>query len=113
MARPPYVPTDAERNRVLQYAGFGLTQEQICTLVINPQTGEPISKPTLEKAFRNELDMGAAKLNAAVAQSLYKQATGTGSQSVTAAIFWAKSRMGWRTVDRTELTGLDGVPLTV
>jgi hypothetical protein len=31
-----------------------------------------------------------------VAENLYRRATGEGREAVTAAIFWLKSRAGWR-----------------
>lgn len=51
---------------------------------------------TLRKYFRDELTNGATEANAKVAQSLYNKALGDGQGSVTAAIFWCKTRMGWR-----------------
>jgi hypothetical protein len=45
------------------------------------------------KAFRRELDVGATKANAKVAESLFKQAT---NGNVTAQIWWTKCRMGWK-----------------
>ena len=52
---------------------------------------------TLRKHFEEELELGAAKANTAVAQFLFDQATGArGDGSVAAAIFWAKTRMQWK-----------------
>ncbi len=39
---------------------------------------------------------GQIKATAKVAESLFRKATGDGAQSVTAAIFWLKTRGGWR-----------------
>jgi hypothetical protein len=55
-----------------------------------------ISPKTLRKHYREELDTGATKANVKVAESLYRKATGDGPQSVTAAIFWLKTRAGWK-----------------
>ena len=55
-----------------------------------------ISADTLRKYYREELDNGTTKANAAVAQSLYKKALGEGTGAVAAAIFWLKTRAGWR-----------------
>ncbi len=70
-------------------AGYGVPQSDIA-LVLD------IDEKTLRKYYKDELDKGAIKANAAVAQSLYKKATGDGTSAVTAAIFWAKTRMGWK-----------------
>lgn len=79
-------------------AGYGVPGDDIALSI-------GITKPTLNKHYRRELDTGRIKANAAVAQSLYKKATGDGSQAVTAAIFWAKTRMGWKETQVTEHTG--------
>lgn len=90
--KPPHEPTAGDRTRVKTMAGMGLTQDEICAIV-------GISKPTLHKYYREELDAGAAEANAAVAQSLFKQATNKEKPNVAAAIFWMKARAGWRDQD--------------
>jgi hypothetical protein len=55
-----------------------------------------IDAKTLRKHYREELDTGHIKATAKVAESLFRKATGEGAQSVTAAIFWLKTRGGWR-----------------
>src|SRR5690606_30542722 len=85
-------------------------QEDMCLLIINPQTGAPLSLKTLHEHFRIELDTGMARANAKVAESLYLQAVGAPAEFdkeghkvreeqprvPSAGIFWAKARMGWR-----------------
>ncbi len=83
--RPPHKPTDESRKAVETMAGYGILQEDIGKVV-------GVSKPTLEKHYREELDTGAIKANSMVAQSLYNQAI---SGNVTAAIWWTKARMKW------------------
>ena len=70
-----------------------------------------IAPKTLRRAFRKELDAGHEQANALVAQTLFKKATGSGPQSVTAAIFWLKTRAGWKETQVTELTGRGGAPI--
>ena len=53
------------------------------------------------------------KANSAVAQSLFKKATGDGPQSVAAAIFWAKTRMGWKETVVNEHGGVAHNPIRV
>jgi hypothetical protein len=65
-----------------------------------------ISSDTLVKDYCLELDRGMACANAKVAESLFRQATAPqgGSGSVTAYIFWLKTRCGWREVQHIEQT---------
>ncbi|GLR26521.1 hypothetical protein [Limnobacter litoralis] len=111
MARPPFVPTEEQRFVTTVMLACGMPQEFICSQIINTQTGNPISKKTFEKAFRNEIDNCKLIANARVAQSLFKKAIGTGPQSVTAAIFWLKCHGGWKPVEAIELTGKNGGPI--
>lgn len=99
--RPAHKPTDANRKQVETLAGFGITEDDIAMSL-------EISKPTLIKHYRRELDMGHIKANSAVAQSLYKKATGEGASAVTAAIFWLKTRAGWKETVVNEHTSPDG-----
>ena len=82
-------------------SGFGCPQADIACVL-------DISIPTLHQAFRRELDIGMAKANAKVGQSLFQQAV---NGNTAAAIFWAKARMGWREKQVVELTGEDGGPV--
>ena len=86
--RPPFVPTAKDREQVKSLSGMGLDNEQIAIVI-------GISEPTLRKHFRKELDAGYIVANAAVAQSLYKQATDPKKPNVVAGIFWMKTRAGW------------------
>jgi hypothetical protein len=89
MGRPPHDPTPAERRQVEAMAGYGVPEADIARVIgVDPKT--------LRKHYRDELDLGHVKANAAVAESLFRKATGDGRQSVTAAIFWLKTRAGWR-----------------
>ena len=98
MGRLSYEPTEANRELVKSLSGFGVPQENICTVL-------DISLPTLHKHYRREIDLGFAQANAKVGESLFKQATGG---NTAAAIFWLKSRAGWREKHEVELYGKDG-----
>lgn len=89
MATPAYKPTKQDRERVETMAGVGISENDI-SLVLD------ISDKTLRKYYARELRIGHIKANSAVAAALFKKATGDGPQSVAAAIFWCKTRMGWR-----------------
>jgi hypothetical protein len=54
-------------------------------------------------AYRKELDGAAIEANAKVAESLFRRATGEGREAVTAAIFWLKTRAGWKETSVHEL----------
>jgi hypothetical protein len=64
-ARPPFVPTRQEREFVSQMACMHLTVTDIC-LVIG------ISRRTLYKYFRPELEAGSARLHATTTSQFYK-----------------------------------------
>ena len=87
--RPPHEPTEASRKQVKAIAAYGVPQDEIGKVV-------GVSKPTLEKHYRDELDRAQSEVNAKVAESLFRKATGDGAQAVTAAIFWLKTRAQWR-----------------
>lgn len=98
--RLAFQPTDEQRVIVKRLAAIGIPQKDISYAI-------GISEDTLGKYFRNELNIGPVEANEKVGTFLYLQA----QENLTAAIFWAKTRMGWRETNRTELTGADGEPL--
>lgn len=102
--RPHFEPTSEQRLTVQIMSACGMPQEQIATHI-------GIDAKTLRKALRAELKNGAETANGLVAQSLFKKATGSGNQSVTAAIFWLKTKAGWKDTQSVELTGKDGGPV--
>lgn len=73
-------------ERVVDLAGCGVPQDDIAH-----ELG--ITAKTLRKHYRRELNRAAIIANVAVAKSLFAQAVGG---NVTAAIFWLKTRAGWR-----------------
>lgn len=46
-----------------------------------------------------------------MAENLFRKATGDGRESVTAAIFWLKTRARWKEVSIHEHGGIPGQPL--
>jgi hypothetical protein len=91
--RPPYAPTDKDRNMVETMIGFGIPDYDIAAVL-------QIDLKTLRKYYAEELRVGHVKMNAKVASSLYKQATGDGPMAVKAAMFWLERRAGWRAPPR-------------
>jgi hypothetical protein len=87
-------------------AGYGVPEIDIAGVIgIDPKT--------LRKHYRSELDHGHVKANAKVAENLYRKATGEGRESVIAAIFWLKTRAGWRETSMHEIGGLNSRPIEV
>jgi hypothetical protein len=85
-------------------AGYGVSEADIARVVgIDPKT--------LRRHYRDELSTGHIKAAAKVAESLFRKATTDGPQSVTAAIFWLKTRVGWKETTAHEIAGRDGGPI--
>jgi hypothetical protein len=84
-------PTEEQRRTVEKLSGLGLPQSSIATVL-------DIDEKTLRKQLRSEVDAGMTKANTAVAEFLFDAATGKrggGDPAITAAIFWAKTTLGW------------------
>jgi hypothetical protein len=89
-----FVPTPQQRQLVQMAAAIGIPQDRIARLVAFPET---IAIGTLTKHFAEELELGGDRANLAVAGNLFRHATGSDKQAVTAAIFWMKTRARWAT----------------
>lgn len=91
----------------------GIPLEDIAGVIINPQTGHPITRKTLSLHFRDEIRTGGTLATAKVADTLFRKATSPqlSGPSVTAAIFWLKTKAGWKETQAHELTGKDGGPI--
>lgn len=94
--RPKHIPTDENRAIVSALAGYGAPHEYI-----GRQIG--VGGDVLRRDYRFELDDGTHNANATVAESLYKKAIGDDKGSVTAAIFWLKTRAGFKETSVTEI----------
>ena len=94
--QPPFQPTDRQRGQVEAMARYGIPEAEISRAV-------EISEPTLRKHFRGKLDTGLTKANAQVGEFIFSTIIGvpipgrpqvTDERArVTAALFWAKTRM--------------------
>jgi hypothetical protein len=103
--RPLFVPTDEQRNTVKVMAALGIPHDKICLTVRNPDTGKPISRPTMEKVFRKEIDTAQTELHARIGSFIVmsilgqKQPIGEVIRServrMRLAMFYAKTQMGW------------------
>jgi len=108
MPAKPHNPTDETRAAVSALASFGFPQEDIAKYI-------GISKPTLAKHYGEELKLSAIKSSKEVGEFLHFMASGralqkgaTYGECSRAAMFWAKTRMGWRETERIDHTSSDG-----
>ena len=87
-AEPLGLPDMVVARRVEAMAGYGISAEDIATVV-------GLDIITLRRRYHTELAGAAIKANAKVAECLFRKATGDGRESVIAAIFWLKTRARW------------------
>ena len=85
MMTKKHEPTPETRLQVNTLASVGTPQDQIATVI-------GITKNTLLKYYRKELDTAMTIANATIARTLFKQAK---NGNTAAAIFWLKCRAGW------------------
>lgn len=114
MARNPHRPTEQLREAVKVRAGMGQTQDSIARYL-------RIDEKTLRKYYRDELLRGPDEANAQVASAIFNAATGREVQDdgtikrvrvdSTLAIWWSKTRMGWKEPPRDQPS--DVVPLAI
>lgn len=103
---------DAESRRMVDMmVAAGIPQDDIARVL-------DVDPKTLRKHYRDELDAGGAKARASVSKFLFAAASGdalkhgaTYADCTRAAMFWAKTRMGWRETERIEHSGPDGGPM--
>jgi hypothetical protein len=101
--RPPHQPTIETRRLVEHHAAIGTPHEQIAKVM-------KLALNTLKRHYREELDLGLARANAVVGGTLFAEAK---RGNLTAAIFWMKTRGGWRETAKLEHGGVDGKPIEV
>ena len=97
MPMPSHKPTDQQRKIVKAMSAYGIPQDDIAKVI-------GIHDETLRIHYRQELDVANAEACAKVAENLFKKATGDGRESVTAAIFWMKTRGRWKETSVQEVT---------
>lgn len=114
-----YVPTAAHRKTVRSMAGYGISHDEI-GLTLDPTC----TAKTLRKHFAAELASGRAEFKRDIGDMLVVHLKGRPAEfvgkkkvrdevkpSFTVAQFLAKTVLGYRETNRTELTGADGMPL--
>jgi hypothetical protein len=100
--RKPFQPTEEQRKIVMLAAGVGLPHDRIALLI-------GCGERTLEKYFVHELQLGSAQASLKVCGNLFKMATGPTDERNTliAAIWWTKARMGWSGRSRSAAIAAD------
>lgn len=111
MSKPLHQPTDKTRAEIVALRSYGVPIKEVAAYI-------GIDDKTLYKYYKDELENSAIKANANVGKFLYQAASGqalatgaTHSDCVRAAMFWAKTRMGWKETNVQEHTGTNGTPL--
>jgi transposase len=103
VGRPPHQVTPEKQTMVRTLAAVGITHEDIASKL-------EISADTLVKYYKKELADGRIDANAQVAKGLFDQAK---QGNTAAAIFWLKTRAGWKETNVNEITGADGQPVSI
>ena len=95
----PKIVSNENKEMVSKLSGLGLTHIQIASVL-------GISRTTLYKHYKEELDSGKAICIGRVAENLYKMATGdiSARNTLGAAIFYLKTQANWREVNTIEVT---------
>jgi len=94
-------PTDASRKLARTLSAVGITHEDIASKI-------EISSDTLVKYYKKELSDGRIDANATIGKGLFEQAK---NGNTAAAMFWLKTRAGWKETQKLEMTGEDGSPI--
>ena len=113
MSKPLHQPTEKTRAEIVALRSSGVPIKEVAAYI-------GIDDKTLYKYYREELENSAIKANANVGKFLYQAASGqalttgaTYSDCVRAAMFWAKTRMGWKETNVQEVTGANGDPISL
>lgn len=88
-------PTNETKKIARTLSAVGITYEDIASKL-------EISSDTLVKYYKQELDAGRIDANAAIGQTLFQQAK---NGNTSAAIFWLKTRAGWKETQVNEHAG--------
>jgi len=107
MSKPLHQSTEKTRAEIIALRSYGVPIKEVAAYI-------GIDDKTLYKYYREELENSAIKANANVGKFLYQAASGqalttgaTYSDCVRAAMFWAKTRMGWKETNVQEVKMAD------
>lgn len=91
--RKPWSPTAKDRKEISDMIGYGLTAEQVAAV-------KGVSKETLYKYCKPEIDAGRPLAISKVVQTAFKMATSGKNTAMT--IFWLKTQAKWKEPDNSE-----------
>ena len=121
--QPKFEPTQDQRSQVKLMKALGIPEDRICKTITNPRTRKPVAPMTLARAFAAELASGATEVHALVGNFILcailgkKPALGDAIKSeqvrMTAAIFYAKTKMGWKETVGNEPANKNDKPFLV
>jgi hypothetical protein len=98
MPNHAYKPTADSKQIVQLHATIGTRQDNIARIL-------GIDKKTLRKYYKDELDLGMDKANAAIGGALFNKAK---SGDTSAMIFWMKTRARWAEKHEHDFSSSDG-----
>jgi len=111
MSRRPHEPTEKSKAEVAALISYGVPVKQVAAYI-------GIDDKTLSKYYREIMDEAMAKAHGQVGRYLFQGASGallekgaTHADCLRAAMFYAKTQMGFKETDRIEQTGADGGPI--
>ncbi len=93
-----HIPDDKSRLLVKSLSAVGIRYIDIAQKL-------DITDDTLRKHYKKELEEGRIDANTQIGSTLFQQAK---KGNTTAAIFWLKTRAGWKETNVTELSGGEG-----
>lgn len=106
-----FVPTEQQRIVVRTLRSVGVTLPHVALSIIDPNTGNGISIPTLKKAFPDELENGKLFHLARIYNSLSNQAL-AGSVKACLAILVAQAPEEWGFTKHLRLAAGEGAGKT-
>lgn len=86
--RPSHQPTDRDRQMVEVLSGFAIPLERIAQVI-------GVSRPTLQRHYQTEINVGAAKVEATLIGNLLAIAKGKNGTALKAIMFSLHCRFGW------------------
>ena len=94
-----HIPTEESKKLVRSLSAVGIKYVDIASKL-------EISDDTLVKHYKKDLEDGRTDANASIGQTLFQQAK---NGNTAAAIFWLKTRAGWKETNAIEHSGEVGV----
>jgi hypothetical protein len=88
VGRASFSATEEQRRTVRAMAGYGIPQDEIARVVINPATGRPITRKTLARHFGDEIATGATQANISCRSSGLMRCSIGSIERKTITVWW-------------------------